>query len=149
MEIKKLRPDDSDDFIDLIKIFKEAFEQEDELPDKEYLSNLLSYTHFLVFVVKTAQKVVGGLTVYILPQYYTTKPLAYIYDVAIAPGFQKKGLGKALIADVCKYCKQHGFDAAYVEAENEDKDAVNFYKRTAFSSEITARHFTYSFSDTA
>jgi aminoglycoside 3-N-acetyltransferase I len=54
-------------------------------------------------------------------------------------------LGKALIAEVCKYCEQNGFDEAYVEAESDDLDAVLFYQKTKFSTSIAATHFVYSF----
>jgi aminoglycoside 3-N-acetyltransferase I len=99
----------------------------------------------MAFVVKVNNKVVGGLTIYVLHGYYGTKPIAYIYDVGIAPEFQGKGFGKALIAQVCDFCKTNGFEDAYVEAERDDIGAVNFYRKTKFSNEINAIHFTYSF----
>jgi aminoglycoside 3-N-acetyltransferase I len=38
-----------------------------------------------------------------------------------------------------------GFEDAYVEAESNDIDAVNFYRKTKYSSEMNAIHFTYIF----
>jgi aminoglycoside 3-N-acetyltransferase I len=60
--------------------------------------------------------------------------------------YQGKGFGKALMAEVCLFCKQNNFEDAYVEAESDDIDAVNFYRRTKFTTEMNATHFTYSFS---
>jgi GNAT superfamily N-acetyltransferase len=60
-----------------------------------------------------------------------------------APAFQ--GLGKHLIAEVCNYCRANGFGAAYVEAESDDKAAVEFYRKTKYSSLTKAIHFTYDF----
>lgn len=145
MEIKKLNPDDVADFRSLAEIFKTVFENEEPIADREQLALLLSKPDFMVFVVRQNNKVVGGLTIYILHRYYGTKPVAYIYDVGISPGFQGQGLGKILIAEVCKYCRDNGFEDAYVEAESDDIDAVNFYRKTKFSSEMNAIHFTYTF----
>lgn len=144
-EIQKLNSSEVEDFRDLVKIFKVVFENEEEISEKKQLAKLLSNPDFMVFILKQNNKVVGGLTIYVLQKYYGTKPVAYIYDVGVSPDFQGKGLGKSLIAEICKYCKENGFEDAYVEAESDDVDAVNFYKKTKFSSEMNAIHFTYTF----
>ncbi|MCU0443260.1 MAG: GNAT family N-acetyltransferase [Bacteroidia bacterium] len=143
MEIKKLNSDGLADFKSLIEIFKEVFENDEPIANDEQLGKLLTNPDFLVFVVLLNNEVVGGLTIYVLHRYYGTKPIAYIYDVGVSPKFQGQGLGKALIAEVGNFCKQNGFEDAYVEAESDDIDAVSFYRKTKFSSEMNAIHFTY------
>jgi len=147
MEIKKLNSNSLTNFKSLVKIFKEVFENDEPIADDEQLGKLLSNPDFFVFVVKSNNKVVGGLTIYALHRYYGAKPIAYIYDVGVSPDFQGQGLGKALIAEVCNFCKQNDFEDAYVEAESDDIDAVEFYRKTNFSSEMNALHFTYDLSD--
>lgn len=146
VEIKKLDSECLAEFESLIEIFKEVFENDEPAAGDEQLKKLLSNPDFFVFVVLLNNEVVGGLTMYVLHRYYGTKPGAYIYDVGIRPAFQGRGLGKALINEVCYHCKQHGFEEAYVEAERDDIDAVGFYRKTRFSSEMNAIHFTYHFS---
>lgn len=145
MEIKKLDRTEISDFRNLIEIFNEVFENEIHIPDNKHLSSLLDNPDFLVFVVKINGKIAGGLTIYVLHRYYSVKPIAYIYDVGITPQHQRQGLGKALMAEVCNYCKEKGFEDAYVEAESEDIEAVNFYRKTQFTHEMNAIHFTYTF----
>jgi aminoglycoside 3-N-acetyltransferase I len=147
MEMKRLHHSDLTEFRKLIEIFNEVFENDGEIPHDQHLSTLLSNPDFMVFVVIIDNNVVGGLTIYVLHRYYGTKPLAYIYDLGIAPAFQGKGMGKALIAEVCRFCKVSGFEEVYVEAEDEDLDAVNFYRKTAYSHEMVTRHFTYTLTD--
>jgi aminoglycoside 3-N-acetyltransferase I len=147
MEIKKLNSNSLTNFKSLIEIFKEVFENDEPIADDEQLGKLLSNPDFFVFVVMSNSKVVGGLTIYVLHGYYGTKPTAYIYDVGVSPSFQGQGLGKALIAEVCNFCKQNDFEDAYVEAESDDIEAVEFYRKTKFSSEMNAIHFTYDFSN--
>lgn len=109
------------------------------------MSKLLYNPDFMVFIVTVKNKVVGGLTIYVLNSYYSLKPIAYIYDVGITPTFQGQGMGKALISEVCNYCKENGFEDAYVEAESDDIEAVGFYRKTRFSQEMNPIHFTYKF----
>lgn len=145
VKIKKLEIGDISDFIKLIEIFKEVFENDEAVAHPVQLEKLLSSQDFLVFTVAINNEVIGGLTIYVLHRYYLLKPSAYIYDVAIAPKFQGKGYGKSLMKEVCIFCRLNGFEDAYVEAESEDIDAVEFYRKTKFSSEINATHFTYLF----
>ena len=146
MEIKKLSSDCLTEFKSLIEIFRVVFENDEPAASDELLEKLLSNSDFFVFVVLSNNEVVGGLTIYVLHRYFGTKPIAYIYDVGVSPEFQGQGLGKALIAEVCNFCKKNDFDDAHVEAESDDIDAVSFYRKTKFSSEMTAIHFTYNLS---
>ena len=145
MEVKKLNSDDVNSFKNLVEIFKVVFEYDEEIANQEQLEKMLSNSDFFAFVVTIDNKTIGGLTAYILHRYYHSKPIAYIYDVGIGSNFQGKGYGQKLIAEVCNFCKLNGFEEAYVEAESDDIDAVSFYRKTKFSSEINAIHFTYSF----
>ncbi len=145
INVKKLNHNEVPDFRRLVEIFKDVFEIHEPISNNEHLSKLLTNPDFLAFVVKEKQKIIGGLTIYVLHSYYGTKPIAYIYDVGITPEFQGKGLGKLLIAEVCKYCKDSGFENVYVEAESDDIDAVSFYRKTKYSSEMKAVQFTYVF----
>lgn len=146
IEIKKLSPQDIHDFSELIKIFAIVFEMDNfKMPDEKHLKSLLIKPDFFTLVATYDNKVVGGLTVYILHRYYSAKPIAYIYDIAVLADCQRKGIGKELIRYVTDYCKESGFEEAYVEAETGDTQAVNFYKTTSYSNELQATHFTYSF----
>ncbi len=145
--IKQLEIGDLEAFASLLEIFKEVFENEEAVIHEAQLQKLLANPDFIVFVVKLNNQVIGGLTIYVLHRYFGTKPVAYIYDVGIHPNFQGKGYGKALIAEVCSFCRQNGFEDAYVEAESEDLDAVAFYLRTNFTEKLNATHFIYTFTD--
>ncbi len=147
MEIKKLNSNSLIEFKSLIEIFKVVFENDEPIANDEQLRKLLLNPDFYVFVVMSNSTVLGGLTIYVLHRYYGTRPIAYIYDVGIGPDHQGKGYGKALITEVCSFCKLNDFEDAYLEAESDDIDAVSFYRKTKFSSELKVIHFTYALSD--
>lgn len=145
MEIKKLTIHNTKRFVELLLVFKEVFDNDRELPDQDYLAKLLSNPDFFVFVAIDKGIVIAGVTIYVLHQYYSEKPLAYIYDVGVSQNYQGQGIGKSLISHICNYCKENGFEDAYVEAESDDIEAINFYRKTNFTGELKAIHFTYSF----
>lgn len=146
IEIKILKTQDTNDFVELINIFNDVFEMDSlEIPESKYLENLLSKPDFKVLTAKHDNKVIGGLTVYVLHNYFSTRPIAYIYDVGVIADYQRKGIGKKMIAYLTKYCEENGFEEAYVEAETADIEAANFYKTTSISSILQTTHFSYSF----
>lgn len=145
IEIKILSDQDIDDFVELIRVFEDVFEMKDFIiPDSKYLRNILAKPNFLTLVAKDGGKVLGGLTVYIIDQYYSQKPLAYIYDLAVLKKYQRKGIGKTLIKYLTDYCKKNGFEEVFVQADRIDDYALAFYRSTNPTDEEDVAHFYYS-----
>ena len=141
---KKLGTNELDKFIDLIRVFEDVFEMEDfSMPDATHLLRILQKQSFLVFVAVLEDKVVGGLTTYILDQYYSEKPLAYIYDLAVKQEFQRRGIGGKLIEAINAYCREQGFEEVFVQSDRVDDYALDFYRSTPFSQEEEVVHFCY------
>lgn len=143
-DIKLLTAGNTKAFEDLLHIFKEAFEMEDILiPGEEYLETLLRKKDFLVFAAIQNNMVVAGLTVYLLQPYFSTRPVAFIYDIAVQKVQQRKGTGSRLMEAVLDFCQTNGYDEAFVEADAADTHAVNFYRKTTYTSVVSALQFTY------
>ena len=98
----------------------------------------------MVFIASSEDKIVGGLTVYVLEQYYHIKPLAYIYDLAVTASFQRKGIGKKLIDAVNNHCREQGFEEVFVQADKIDDYARDFYRKTRPTNEEDVSHFYYT-----
>ncbi len=144
MEIRKLTNEDISPFTELIQVFEGVFEMENfVLPSKEHLLKLLSTPGFMVFVAMENTSVLGGLTVYTLPQYYSEKPQAYLYDLAIRTDYQRKGIGKQLIAGLNSYCLHNGYQEVFVQADKTDDYALDFYRCTNPTNEEQVVHFSY------
>ncbi len=143
VEIKKLNSQDLDTFIELIRVFEEVFEMKNFiLPDVKHLQQLLAKDSFFVFVALVNNKVVGGLTTYTLQQYYSILPLVYIYDLAVLTNYQRQGIGKMLIASLNVYCKEIGVQEVFVQADEVDDYALEFYRAIGGTPEKVV-HFTY------
>ena len=131
IEVKKLTSGDLVRFVDLIRVFEEVFEmQQFKIPPHDHLQRLLETEGFMVFVASHDNKVVGGLTAYTLQQYYSVRPLAYIYDLAVVGSLQRQGIGKQLIVALNKFCKDEGMEEVFVQADEEDTHALDFYRST-------------------
>lgn len=142
---KKLADTDLDDFIKVIQIFEHVFEMEDfTAPATNHLETLLNKNDFIVFAAFVDNKIVGGLTAYVLDQYYSEKPLAYIYDLAVITPYQRRGIGTSLIADMNQYCKEKGFEEVFVQADKVDEYALEFYRSTQPTEAEQVVHFYYT-----
>src|SRR5688500_9028868 len=131
ISIHKLGEQDISIFEELIKLFGNVFEMKGfTIPRREHLAKLLSKDTFFVFVEILEGNVVGGLTSYTLQQYYSEKPLVYIYDLAVKTDLQRKGIGKALISAIVKYCREKNMEEVFVQADEADDYAHDFYRST-------------------
>ncbi|WP_375578279.1 GNAT family N-acetyltransferase [Marivirga tractuosa] len=145
-EIQIIQANRIDDLLALISVFEDVFEMEKfVVPSQTHLQKLLNNEHFLAVVAKSNEKVIAGLTVYVLDQYYSERPIAHIYDLAVSTSYQRKGIGSKLIAFANEYCKQSGFEEVFVQAEKDDDYAIDFYRSTKPAEELEAVHFSYKF----
>lgn len=143
-EIRKLKHSEIDKFIDVINVFESVFEMQNfKRPPDEYLQRLLAKDGFNVFVAVTGEKVIAGLTAYLLDAYYLKGSYLYIYDLAVLPSFQRKGIGKALIRSVIEFYKSRDVAEIFVQAELPDDHAIEFYRSTGGREEPVVS-FSYS-----
>jgi aminoglycoside 3-N-acetyltransferase I len=143
ISIYKLQEKDISKFKELIRLFENVFEMKDFImPGKEHLERLLSQDTFFVFVAILKDEVVGGLTAYTLQQYYSEKALVYIYDLAVKTELQRKGIGKELVSAITSYCRQRNIEEVFVQADEVDDYALDFYRSTG-ATEEKVRHFYY------
>ncbi|MCW7488608.1 GNAT family N-acetyltransferase [Leptospira meyeri] len=143
IEIKKLNSNDLKQFIELIRVFEDVFEMKNfQMPSLHYLQSLLDRDDFYIFVSLHESQVVGGLTSYTLRQYYSEKPLVYIFDLAVLTKYQRQGIGRSLIQGINEYCKKMGAEEVFVQADLVDDYALEFYRSTGGLPEDVV-HFTY------
>ncbi|MEP7167904.1 MAG: GNAT family N-acetyltransferase [Bacteroidota bacterium] len=143
IKTEKLNNRDTGKFTELIRVFEDVFKMNNfKMPDEIYLQGLLDKNDFFVFVALQDNKVIGGLTSYIMQQYYSKSPLVYIYDLAVKTEFQRQGIGKMLIAANNNFCRGIGVEAVMVEADEVDDYAIEFYQKTGAKGEKVI-HFDY------
>jgi aminoglycoside 3-N-acetyltransferase I len=138
-----LQPHQLDEFLALIALFETVFElPPHEPPSRAHLQRLLARQDFMVVVASVGGKIVGGLTCYTWDQYHSEKKLAYVYDLAVAPEFQRQGIGRLLMTEVQAICRRAGYEEVFVQADKDDGHALDFYRATGATEEDVS-HFYY------
>ncbi len=97
-------------------------------PSDVALQRLMDHPSVLFIVSENDDgEIIGGMTVYVLPSLYTEKDYYYIYDMAVTPLQQNKGVGKALLNYIIEMGKEHEAEAVYIEADEPDQAANHLY----------------------
>jgi aminoglycoside 3-N-acetyltransferase I len=136
IEVKQLIEKDLPVFGSLIEMFKTVFEEsESGISNETNLQRLLSSSNFIVIAAVFENEVIGGLTAYVLPMYYSDDSEVFLYDMAVKPEYQRMGVGKRLLHHLKEYCIKSGIKEFFVLAHEEDEHAVKFYHATGGRSE--------------
>ncbi len=144
-EIRTLGPQDGEVFKQLLRVFERVFEMQDfRVPDDAHLADVLQRNDFIVLCACDGDRVIGGLTAYVLHQYYSTRPLVYIFDLAVLPEYQRRGIGRALITAIRTLSTARGYEEVFVQADVADTYALDFYRSTKPTEEEEVRHFYYT-----
>ena len=135
IEIKRLTKEDLSNFTALINLFNLVFEEESKIGSEANSLRLLNNDGFIAIVAIAENEVVGGLTAYELPMYYSDSSEIFLYDLAVKPDYQRNGIGKGLLHSLREYCIQNGIKDFFVMAHEEDEHAIEFYRATGGKAE--------------
>ncbi len=126
---------------ELIIVFSLAFDSSYD-PKDEYLLSMLKNNSCVILGAVVEGRIVGGVVLFEMTPIHGTKEL-YIYDIAVHPEFQKRGVGKKLMEAIKEEARTRGVGTIFVEAESEDEGAVAFY-RALGGEEVMVNHFNFS-----
>ena len=127
-EIRRLGEVDLPEMRDALKMFGRAFGEADiydgSPPSDRYLVELLQRRSFIMLAAINAERVVGGLAAYALQKFEQDRREIYIYDLAVAEGHRRKGIGTALIETLRSIAVDEGAYAIFVQADYGDDLAI-------------------------
>jgi aminoglycoside 3-N-acetyltransferase I len=96
-----------------------------------YIDRLLARSDFWVFAAVDGARPAGGLTAHILPMTIFEGSEVFIYDIAVAPDHQRRGIGRGLLEAVRSTARNAGIATVFVLADDEDSGALDFYRATS------------------
>ena len=135
-EIKQIAKEELSIFTSMIEMFNSVFEEDHPaIGSQTSLLKLLSNDHFIAIAALIGNEVAGGLTAYKLPMYYSDSSEIFLYDLAVKPQYQRKGIGKGLLQCLKEYCIKNEIKEFFVMAHEEDEHAIEFYRSTGGRSE--------------
>jgi len=106
----------------------EVFETEHLPLSDAYVERLLARADFWVLVASVDEEVVGALTGHALPLTSREAAELFIYDIAVRPSHQRKGVGRRLVEQLRALAGDAGIAVAFVPADDEDQHALEFYR---------------------
>lgn len=118
------------------RAFGDAVAYESQQPDDAYLSQLLGSETFIAIAAVDGGQVVGGLAGYVLPKFEQARSEFYIYDLAVAEGFRRRGVATALIERLKQFARERGIHVIFVQADHGDDPAIALYTKLGVREEV-------------
>jgi aminoglycoside 3-N-acetyltransferase I len=128
LQFKRLGKTDLELAWRMIVTMAQVFEEPYERVSHRYLEQLLSRPDFWAIAAIAGDEVAGGLTAYTLPMTRTQSFEVFVYDLAVHEDFQRRGIGRRLIAALLEGAQAEGIETVFVPADNEDEHALEFYR---------------------
>lgn len=121
-------------------LFGEAFREVgtycSDPPGEDYLRLLLADPHNIVLVSLAGTRVAGGLVAYELCKFERQRSEIYIYDLAIAEPFRRRGMASALLERLCRIAAERGASSVFVQADYVDEPAIALYEKFGAREEV-------------
>jgi aminoglycoside 3-N-acetyltransferase I len=131
--IRQLGPEDAENLYSMLDMFAVAFDDvlhyKSKQPDTDYLCKFLNCDHVIALCAFADSKVVGGLVAYELMKFEQARSEIYIYDLAVAEPYRRRGIATALIEGLQEVAAQRGAWVVYVQADFGDDPAVALYTK--------------------
>ena len=130
-EFRKLAPSDLALFRGLQRMFGEAFEDLPTYtaapPSAAYVASLLGKAHYIALACTQGERVVGGLTAYVLEKFEQQRSEVYIYDLAVDEAHRRRGIATRLIQQLQGIAREAGAYVIVVQADPGDDPALALY----------------------
>ena len=124
------------------RLFAEAFDDPESYaahpPSDEYAAEQLARRDTILLVAETGGETVGALAGYVLHKFEQARSEIYIYDLAVAEAWRRRGVATALIQSLRGIARQAGAWVIYVQADTlpEDEPARALYDKLGTREEV-------------
>jgi aminoglycoside 3-N-acetyltransferase I len=96
-------------------------------PSDAYLNDLLESRDVIALVARDDEKVVGGLTAYVLRKPEQERSEVYLYDLAVLAEHRRRGIARSLIGELQRIGRERGAWVVFVQADPGDDPAIALY----------------------
>jgi aminoglycoside 3-N-acetyltransferase I len=112
----------------MFTMMAEVFSEPAGILTNEYVAELLGRAAFWAIAAIDGDEVVGGLTAHALPMTRAQGFELFLYDLAVRPDRQRRGIGRRLVARLREEAAAEGADNVFVPADDDDDHALEFYR---------------------
>ena len=132
-KIRRLTPADLRMYESLMSLFGNVFDEPDTYtaarPCSEYVEALLQDDKFILLAAIVDGTVVGGVAAYELVKFEQQRSEVYIYDLAVAEAYRRRGIATSLIRAVCRIGAARNAWVVFVQADQGDDAPVSLYSK--------------------
>jgi len=128
IRIKKLTTDDAELAHSLFAVMASVFGEGAGSTSLEYVASLLSRDDFWALAALADGEPIAGLSAFVLPLTRAKRAELLIYDIAVLPAHQRRGVGRQLVETAVGLATERGIATTWVPAENADAHALEFYR---------------------
>ena len=116
----------------LLRTFGDAFGDPDTyqgaVPSDDYLRALLDKPTFVALAALDGEEVVGGLAAYVLEKFERARSEVYVYDLAVAEAYRRRGIARRLIDALKPIARARVARVIFVQADRGDAAAIALYE---------------------
>ncbi len=138
-QVRRLSADDLASLRGLLAVYQAAFDEPETYQrapaDDAYLKGVLAAPEIITLVAEVEGAVVGGLTAYVLRKIEQARSEVYLYDLAVAEAYRRRGIATALIQALKPIARQCGGWVIFVQADRQDTPAIALYERLGLREE--------------
>ena len=116
--------------------FEDRAAYADAQPDDAYLRALLARDTYVAIAALDGDRVVGGLSGYLLPKPEQARSEVYLYDLAVAATHRRRGIATALIDRLRDWAVERGAWVVYVQADLGDDPAIALYTKLGVREDV-------------
>lgn len=130
LKVRRLLPGDEPVAAEVFSMMVAVFDEDDagERLDVDHVARLLARPDFFAVAALEDNVVVGGVTGHALPMTRNWSSELFIYDLAVRPDRQRRGVGRALVEAIRRMAAAEGITTSFVAADDEDTHALSFYR---------------------
>ena len=129
MLIRRLGADDRELARATFVMMAEVFDEPRRPLSDEYVDELLARDDFWALAaIEDDEMPVGGITAHVLPMTRSPARELFVYDVAVREDRQRRGIGRAMIVELCAQAGKAGLESVFVAVADEDVHAMDFYR---------------------
>jgi aminoglycoside 3-N-acetyltransferase I len=118
------------------KAFDDADTYEAQPPSERYLQGVLTKYNVIALAALAEREVVGGLVAYQLDKLEQERSEIYIYDLAVAEPYRRRGIATRLIERLREIAIERGAWVIYVQADYVDPPAIALYEKLGTREEV-------------
>ncbi len=109
-------------------MMSKVFSDDVEALSDDYLRRILERHDLWALAAVVDGEPVGALTAHLLPMTRAETSELFIYDLAVRPDWQRRGVGRRLVEHLIASADPETISSIFVPADDEDTHALDFYR---------------------